>query len=317
MRHAMEPRPVKPTDPRWKPNRTVLVLGVIVQFVLIGSAVWYSEMTATVVPATPPKLVSEVISPEDAVFADTDISARKGKQLPPVDVRKAALADPKQLSDGFRLFTENCASCHGPSGRGDGPAGKTLKPTPRDLTRLTGWKNPTRLSDVFRTVTVGLAGTQMPAFDYLTHEQRFATAHFVVSLAPGRQIDTEATLAALDQEFALSAGAKEPNVIPLATAMDRMLAERAATPALRESATIDDEAGQEVFKKVVEPGGKDRLLKLLTTNQSWREDVARLKVLATVDPIAAGFRPRVRLLADTEWQTLHVYLKGRYPLGDQ
>jgi len=268
------------------------------------------------VPATPPKLVSEVVSPEDAVFADTDISARKGKQLPPVDVRKAALADPKQLSDGFRLFTENCASCHGPSGRGDGPAGKTLKPTPRDLTRLTGWKNPTRLSDVFRTVTVGLAGTQMPAFDYLTHEQRFATAHFVVSLAPGRQIDTEVTLAALDQEFALSAGAKEPNVIPVATAMDRMLAERTATPALRES-TIDDAAGQEVFNKVMEPGGRDRLLRLLSTNQLWREDAARLKASATVDPVAAGLRPRVRLLTDTEWQTLHVYLKVRYPLGDQ
>jgi len=123
-------------------------------------------------------------------------------------------------------------------------------------------------------------------------------------------------LAALDQEFALSAGAEEPNVIPVATAMDRMLAERTPTPALRES-TIDDDAGQEVFNKVMEPGGRDRLLRLLSTNQLWREDAARLKASATVDPVAAGLRPRVRLLTDTEWQTLHVYLKVRYPLGDQ
>ncbi len=312
----MEPRPVQPTDPRWRPRRTVLILAVVVQSVLVGSAIWYSEMTPTPVPATPPRLVSQAVSPEDAVFNDTDITARKGKQLPPVDVRKAATGDPKQLQEGSRLFSENCASCHGPGGRGDGPAGKTLQPSPRNLTQLSGWKNPTRLSDIFRTLTLGLAGTRMPAFDYLTHQQRFALAHFVVSLAPGHRTDTEVTLAAIDKEFSLSAGAKEPNVIPVATAMERMLAQTSGEVALKET-NIADTAGRAVFDKVMEPGARDRLLRLLGTNPSWRDDAMRLKTLASEDPAAAGFRPRVRFLADVEWQTLHVYLKNRYPAANR
>jgi len=312
----MEPRPVKPTDPRWKPKRTVVVLAVVAQSLLIGSAILYSELMPTPAPATPPKLVSEVVSPEDVVFPDTDISPRKGKQLPPVDAMKAAAGDPKQVQEGSRLFSENCASCHGPGGSGDGPAGKTLQPPPRNLTQLAGWKNGTRLSEVFRTLTLGLTGTRMPAFDYLTHPQRFALAHFVLSLAPGHPTDTEITLAALDKEFSLSVGAKEPNVIPVATAMDRILAEGAAPAAVTET-KVDDAAGQEVYDKVVDPNANGRLLRLLSVNPSWRDDAGRLKTLASEDPVAAGFRPRVRLLPEAQWQTLHIYLKNRYPVGNQ
>jgi len=32
-------------------------------------------------------------------------------------------------------FEMNCASCHGTSGMGDGPVGKTLTPPPRDFTK--------------------------------------------------------------------------------------------------------------------------------------------------------------------------------------
>ena len=32
-----------------------------------------------------------------------------------------------------RLFSERCATCHGPQGRGDGPAGAALNPRPRNF----------------------------------------------------------------------------------------------------------------------------------------------------------------------------------------
>jgi mono/diheme cytochrome c family protein len=35
------------------------------------------------------------------------------------------------------MFTEYCAVCHGPLGKGDGPAASALKKTPADLTQLT------------------------------------------------------------------------------------------------------------------------------------------------------------------------------------
>jgi mono/diheme cytochrome c family protein len=42
-------------------------------------------------------------------------------------------ASPEVLAKGKTLFEANCAACHGPLGRGDGPAGAGLTPRPPDL----------------------------------------------------------------------------------------------------------------------------------------------------------------------------------------
>ena len=39
--------------------------------------------------------------------------------------------------DGRTAYLENCASCHGPSGKGDGPAARGLAVAPPDLTMIT------------------------------------------------------------------------------------------------------------------------------------------------------------------------------------
>ena len=36
---------------------------------------------------------------------------------------------------GKTTFTTNCATCHGDTGKGDGPVGATLNPPPRDFTK--------------------------------------------------------------------------------------------------------------------------------------------------------------------------------------
>lgn len=38
------------------------------------------------------------------------------------------------VEKGKALFTQYCASCHGPSGKGDAPAAAALNPKPKDLT---------------------------------------------------------------------------------------------------------------------------------------------------------------------------------------
>lgn len=45
---------------------------------------------------------------------------------------------PENLSSGNRLYTENCASCHGPRGEGDGENAADLDPTPPSLTGMYG-----------------------------------------------------------------------------------------------------------------------------------------------------------------------------------
>jgi mono/diheme cytochrome c family protein len=44
-------------------------------------------------------------------------------------------AQPEE-NPGRSEFLQSCASCHGVSGKGDGPVAKSLRPRPADLTRL-------------------------------------------------------------------------------------------------------------------------------------------------------------------------------------
>lgn len=39
----------------------------------------------------------------------------------------------QNLKEGKKLYDQNCSACHGPSGLGDGVAGKQLKPPPSNI----------------------------------------------------------------------------------------------------------------------------------------------------------------------------------------
>jgi len=49
---------------------------------------------------------------------------------------KHAPVPPTSAASGKQMFQAYCASCHGATGRGDGPAAAALKSSPADLTAL-------------------------------------------------------------------------------------------------------------------------------------------------------------------------------------
>jgi len=67
---------------------------------------------------------------------------------------------------GAAVYEKNCASCHGPTGAGDGPVGRTLSPPPANLAFLA--QMPMVQWDPFMYWTVAEGGAQfgsaMPAF---------------------------------------------------------------------------------------------------------------------------------------------------------
>jgi mono/diheme cytochrome c family protein len=70
--------------------------------------------------------------------------------------------DPGEIERGSALFMTNCASCHGATGRGDGPAADSLDPKPADFTAPMH-----RLHDdqtMIASIVNGVAGSAMPAF---------------------------------------------------------------------------------------------------------------------------------------------------------
>jgi high-affinity iron transporter len=95
----------------------------------------------------------------------------------PLDERPAR--EPS-LASGARIFRQQCATCHGDAGHGDGPGAAGLTPRPADLTD-SALVSRTPL-DYFRRVTEGTPGTAMPAFSHLTREQRWDVVAHVFAL---------------------------------------------------------------------------------------------------------------------------------------
>ncbi len=86
-------------------------------------------------------------------------------------------------------FVNNCATCHGTTGKGDGPASYLLFPKPRDFTagvyrfKSTYEDAPPTKADLDRTIRNGIARTAMPAFSgVLTDEQIASLIDYVLSL---------------------------------------------------------------------------------------------------------------------------------------
>ncbi len=82
------------------------------------------------------------------------------------------------LERGKSLYDRYCSTCHGLDGRGEGPASVYLFPKPRDFTRGIFKFQSTPVGslptdqDLLRTITRGMPGSAMPAWDRLGDEER-------------------------------------------------------------------------------------------------------------------------------------------------
>ena len=98
---------------------------------------------------------------------------------------------PERIARGRQLYADaECWTCHGRSGRGDGPSAPTLKDqhdfpiTATDLTEPSRFKNGATPQDVYRTVVTGLTGTPMPSYeDALEPDQAWDLVYYVLSLS--------------------------------------------------------------------------------------------------------------------------------------
>ncbi|MFZ0693284.1 MAG: copper homeostasis membrane protein CopD [Alphaproteobacteria bacterium] len=85
---------------------------------------------------------------------------------------------------GARSFAQNCAACHGPEGRGDGPLAKTLPIAPADLAAAHIYGHLP--GDLFWWISNGVSGTPMPAFaQTVDEEKRWDLIDFILANADG------------------------------------------------------------------------------------------------------------------------------------
>lgn len=85
------------------------------------------------------------------------------------------------VQKGKTVYQTYCATCHGQKGLGDGPAGKALKPLPRNLVEGK-WTQGGSSIKLYQTITNGIQGTAMVAFSYLAKEERWSLVHYIRSI---------------------------------------------------------------------------------------------------------------------------------------
>ncbi|MSQ27604.1 MAG: c-type cytochrome [Dehalococcoidia bacterium] len=114
------------------------------------------------------------------------VAVRTEPAVPPPDVKSVVNPFPAtddSIRSGEAIYQANCLSCHGVTGRGDGPAGLVLNPKPADF-RIHMAAGHTD-GELFNWLSNGFPGTAMPAFgDKLTEEQRWHAINFIRTFAP-------------------------------------------------------------------------------------------------------------------------------------
>jgi len=88
-------------------------------------------------------------------------------------------ADKKTIDQGEKVAKINCASCHGPLGKGNGPAAVALNPKPADWTSKRVQDEPD--GEIFWKVTTGRGA--MPSWRHLPENDRWAVVQFIRTLA--------------------------------------------------------------------------------------------------------------------------------------
>jgi mono/diheme cytochrome c family protein len=111
-----------------------------------------------------------------------EVAAQTGPWVAP-DSEKAKKnplpADKKTIEQGEKVAKINCVSCHGPLGKGNGPAAVALNPKPADWTSKRVQDEPD--GEIFWKITTGRGA--MPSWRHLPENDRWALVRYIRTLA--------------------------------------------------------------------------------------------------------------------------------------
>jgi copper transport protein len=144
------------------------LLGFLFIAVGIPMGGWWSRRGAVVMSSGLASFVVGLFLAFNTQLAGTGATDNLINPVPPT-------AD--SLEIGQRLYTENCQSCHGVAGRGDGPQAAGLNPPPLDLVVHVPLHPDGAL---FGFIQNGIPGTAMPAWgNKLTNEEIWHIVNYI------------------------------------------------------------------------------------------------------------------------------------------
>jgi len=151
----------------------------------------------TAMPAWDGILSDETI--DSLVVYIKTFSDRFGMELPK---RKILIGmeppfDDLSIAHGKKIYKElHCGRCHGENGEKEGRLSKILKSFQGttwfvyDLSRTAYYKRGSSGIDIYRTLTTGLDGSPMNAYDYISDFERWNLVHYLQSFHPAKRKKT-------------------------------------------------------------------------------------------------------------------------------
>ena len=125
---------------------------------------------------------------KDDDFDPVALHAQVAKLLTPgeiLPIPEFTPSTPESIANGKKIYLTSCASCHGPTGLGDGPQemkdedGRLTRP--RDLTRGV-YKGGGPKADLYTRLVLGVPGTPMPASTTLKSNEVQDVLNYIISL---------------------------------------------------------------------------------------------------------------------------------------
>ncbi len=279
----------------------LLVIIVVIGYSYLGKLEFFSRENLT-----PSTLV------KDSTAVTADLPVVKGSISAPVDLAKEVVSTPDKIAKGKTLFEANCVSCHGSEGKGDGAAGKTLNPPPRNFHDLNGWTNGPTFSGMYKTLHEGITARGMASYNNLKPEERINMILYIRTFLPNYPAIDQKEISAVDAAYSLSKGFKLPNQIPVKMAEEKLLDEKKDI-----AAKIDN------IVKMIESNKSDnganilrnisfdlkRSVSSMAGNTKWNENVNAFVKFVTLHPVSKGFNASLNLTSD-EWSQAYQYAKN-------
>jgi mono/diheme cytochrome c family protein len=229
----------------------------------------------------------------------TDYLPSRRIEIPPIDPATVMTANAELLERGKFLYGQTCLTCHGPSGQGDGAGGRGLNPPPRNFTSPSGWKNGTRLEEIFSTLERGVTGSAMVSYNYLSKKDRMALAHYVQSLGSFDHGQSDPKARALLENLFANQGEVIPNRIPVKDAISRIVSEYEAVSKNYTCGSIGDTPN---------PIADPARVAITQTSLTAGDPVEFARKVAVGVPMN-GFAPQVGTYTSNQWNQLRLCLE--------
>ena len=250
---------------------------------------------------------------QDSTVQTADLPMKKGTLSPPVDVMKYLNPTPEMVEKGKSIFTMNCVSCHGEQGKGDGVAGASLNPKPRNFHDMNGWTNGPSLTMLYITLQEGITNKGMASYSNLPPEDRLDIIMYIRTFSADYPPVTQVQLDSIDAQYSLSKGVKQPNQIPVKLAMEKLLKQGTAADIKIDSLVKQvkenkNDTGAVILREITKD--LSTALRILDLDSVWNNNEDALVKIFDNNPVQNGFKARASyVLNRQQLGALHVYLR--------